>query len=175
MRAKHYDRNRRKSFEKSEAPWVEEGACDGGSSGSIPQSYGSPVDRKLRHISARFDRPGGITGELCGVDFVSDLSDVGGIRVKLVPHGEGADNLTVSAQDAAALSETDAVRHRAPSLLEGFNAFSSSSVSDTPSGVDCRSAPRTLRHPPSFSSSSAYIRIPESSSRPRSRGWGIFS
>lgn len=40
---------------------------------------------------------GGITGELGRVDFFPDLFDVGGIRVKLVPHREGADNFTVPA------------------------------------------------------------------------------
>ena len=37
----------------------------------------------------------GITNELCSVDFFPDLSDVGSIWVKLVPHREGADNFTV--------------------------------------------------------------------------------
>jgi hypothetical protein len=40
---------------------------------------------------------GGITCELRRIYLITDLFDVGGVGVKLVPHGEGADDLAVSA------------------------------------------------------------------------------
>lgn len=114
---------------------------------------------------------GGITDELCCIDSFPNLSNVGGIRVKLVPHREGADNFTVSTQSATALPYTDVVHHQALPSCEGFNAFSSASC--TPCGVGYRSAPPTWRNSSSsFSSSWTDIPVQRPSSRPRSPGWG---
>jgi hypothetical protein len=78
------------------------------------------TDRALiaRIDASRFDSTslGRFTREFRCVHLVTDLPDVGSVGVKLVPHGEGADDLAVSAQDAAALPETDVIHHGTPPL-----------------------------------------------------------